>query len=187
MSSRASSNLQSQQNNFSSPSAAPITATYSVQSNTSAGQRSSAVASNRSNTDNNRVAEIASDLVELNQSGRLNASQAVLNSQQSSRNSAASAAASAAGSAASRNCQEPSDPNCKQNAFLSDVEQAILRSNVPVELTENEEITVLGQRGIWANRAEVVNWRGVIPIDEYVINEDAQPEIITKRTEQRIE
>jgi len=32
----------------------------------------------------------------------------------------------------------------------------------------------------------VVNWRGVIPITEYIINEDANPEIITKRTEQQL-
>jgi hypothetical protein len=71
--------------------------------------------------------------------------------------------------------------------FLSEVEQAILRSNVPLEINESEEITVLGQRGIWANRAEVVNWRGVVPIGSYKINEDDTPEIITKRTQQRIE
>jgi hypothetical protein len=71
--------------------------------------------------------------------------------------------------------------------YLSEIEQAVLRSNVPLEIAESEEITVLGQRGIWANRAEVVNWRGAVPIDQYVINEDAKPEIITKRTQQRIE
>jgi hypothetical protein len=71
--------------------------------------------------------------------------------------------------------------------YLSEVEQAILRSNVPLEINETEEITVLGQRGIWANRAEVTSWRGSIPIKEYVINEDANPEVITKRTQQRIE
>lgn len=70
--------------------------------------------------------------------------------------------------------------------YLSEVESAILRSSVPINLTETEEITVNGQRGIWANKAEVVNWRGVIPITEYAINEDAQPEIITKRTEQTL-
>jgi hypothetical protein len=66
------------------------------------------------------------------------------------------------------------------------VETAILRSNIPIEINETEEITVNGERGIWANRAEVVNWRGVIPITEYIINEDLNPEIITKRTEQSL-
>lgn len=39
--------------------------------------------------------------------------------------------------------------------YLSDVESAILRSSVPINLSETEEITVNGQRGIWANRSEV--------------------------------
>lgn len=29
----------------------------------------------------------------------------------------------------------------------------------------------------------MVNWRGVLPINEYAINEDSTPEIITKRAE----
>lgn len=39
--------------------------------------------------------------------------------------------------------------------YLSEVEAAILRSTVPINLNETEEITVNGQRGIWANRSEV--------------------------------
>jgi hypothetical protein len=69
---------------------------------------------------------------------------------------------------------------------LSAIEAAILRSTVPIDINETEEITVLGQRGIWANKSEVVNWRGVIPITEYVINEDANPEVITKRSTQQL-
>jgi len=71
--------------------------------------------------------------------------------------------------------------------ILSDVEAAILRSSEPVNLNELDEIEVLGQRGIWANKAEVLNWRGIIPISEYRINEDATPEIITKRSQQTIQ
>ena len=72
-------------------------------------------------------------------------------------------------------------------AFLSQVEAAILRSTVPIDINETEEITIQGQRGIWANKQEVVNWKGVIPISEYIINEDSNPEIITKKTQQNIE
>jgi hypothetical protein len=71
--------------------------------------------------------------------------------------------------------------------FLSQIETAILRSQIPIEINETEEITVLGERGIWANRAEVVEWRGVIPINQYVINEDQNPEIITKKSSQQLE
>lgn len=41
--------------------------------------------------------------------------------------------------------------------YLSEIETAILRSSVPINLNETEEITVNGQRGIWANRSEVTN------------------------------
>ena len=58
-----------------------------------------------------------------------------------------------------------------------------MRSSEPVELNEIDEIEVLGQRGIWANKTEVLNWRGVIPINEYKINIDANPEIITKKSQ----
>jgi hypothetical protein len=74
-----------------------------------------------------------------------------------------------------------------QHVFLSEIENSIIRSNQPIQINESEEITVNGQRGIWANRAEVVNWRGVIPITQYVINEDANPEIITKRSNQTLD
>jgi len=41
-------------------------------------------------------------------------------------------------------------------SFLSEIESAILRSTeTPIHLDETEELTVLGQRGIWANRSEV--------------------------------
>lgn len=37
------------------------------------------------------------------------------------------------------------------------------------------------------NKEEVQNWRGEISIDKYLINEDANPEIITKRVDRSIE
>lgn len=48
------------------------------------------------------------------------------------------------------------------NGFLSQVELAILRSTRPIEVTETEEITVLGNRGLWTNRSEVLGWTGKI-------------------------
>ena len=42
--------------------------------------------------------------------------------------------------------------------FLSEIESAILRSSeTPIPIDETEELTVLGQRGIWANRSEVIS------------------------------
>ena len=76
----------------------------------------------------------------------------------------------------------PSIPATYGQSYLSDIETAILRSiDTPVEVNETEELTVLGQRGIWANKAEVVNWKGILPIESYLINEDADPEILNKR------
>lgn len=41
-------------------------------------------------------------------------------------------------------------------SFLSEIESAILRSTeTPIHLEETEELTVLGERGIWANKSEV--------------------------------
>ena len=97
-------------------------------------------------------------------------------------------ALSAAGMTASSASIQSSLRNSLTGAttYLSEVEQAILRSTVPININEIEEITVLGQRGIWANKNEVVNWKGVYPLNQYVINEDDNPEIITKRSQETL-
>ena len=73
-----------------------------------------------------------------------------------------------------------------QSTGLSDIETAMLRSTVPIDLKETEEITVNGERGIWANKSEITNWRGVLPLSKYSINDDPNPEIIRKRTDQQL-
>ena len=70
---------------------------------------------------------------------------------------------------------------------LSQIELAILRSLNPIEINESEEITVVGQRGIWMNKAEINAWRGDLAISEYKIYEDSNPEIITKKVAQQVE
>jgi hypothetical protein len=70
---------------------------------------------------------------------------------------------------------------------LSQIEQLILRSTNPIEVTESEEITVIGQRGVWMNKAEVNAWRGDLAITEYRIHEDANPQVVTKKFEQQVE
>jgi hypothetical protein len=67
------------------------------------------------------------------------------------------------------------------------IEQSILRSTVPINLSETEETTALGHRGIWANRSEIVNWNGPVPIDSYRLNDDPNPEVIHKVNNQPIE
>lgn len=68
---------------------------------------------------------------------------------------------------------------------LSEIESAILRSTMPLDLNETEEITVNGERGILLNKNEIVNWRG-IPLSKYAINDDPNPEIIRKQTDQKL-
>jgi len=70
---------------------------------------------------------------------------------------------------------------------LSQIEQQILRSTKPIEVSETEEITVIGQRGVWMNKAEVNAWRGDLAITEYRIHEDQNPQIVTKKFEQQVE
>ena len=69
---------------------------------------------------------------------------------------------------------------------LSPVESIILRSTCPLAIEESEEISVLGQRGIWLNKNEENNWPGPIPLNEYKINEDPDPEVIVKQTNQSL-
>jgi len=69
---------------------------------------------------------------------------------------------------------------------FSQIEAAIMNATRPFEISETETITVAGQTGIWANRAEVSAWRGAIPISQYQINEDSNPEIISKRSDQAL-
>ncbi len=48
--------------------------------------------------------------------------------------------------------------------YYSEIEHAILRSNEPIHVNETEEISAIGQRGLYANKAEVAKWRGPLPI-----------------------
>lgn len=78
-------------------------------------------------------------------------------------------------------------PSVGNDGGLSQIEEHILRSLEPIDINETEEIEVLGQRGIWANKSEIANWRGELPINEYLINHDPNPEVITKKSKQNVE
>lgn len=69
------------------------------------------------------------------------------------------------------------------NQAFSRMEEAMRTSRLPIQISEREEISANGVRGIWANRAEVMNWRGPIPIDQYQISNDSSPEVLNKRQE----
>jgi hypothetical protein len=72
------------------------------------------------------------------------------------------------------------------SGYLSALEEAILKANTPVEAEEGEDLTVVGQTGKWINKQETLKWKGEIPIAQYAINEDLNPEVILKKTQQHL-
>ena len=104
--------------------------------------------------------------------------------------SCSSTAASAVASnpcVASGRVSSASVAKCVEPVFLSEIETLVLRSERPISVNETEQITVLGNQGIWSNRSEVLNWQGELPIESYKINEDPNPEVITKIYEKSVE
>ena len=69
----------------------------------------------------------------------------------------------------------------------SGIEQAIRTSSVPISSNESEEVNALGNRGVLLNKNEIQNWRGTVPIDRFKLNDDPNPEVITKSSSQPIE
>lgn len=72
------------------------------------------------------------------------------------------------------------------NQQASNVEAAILAATKPFEVAEKEVINVNGITGLWANKSEAENWNGPLPLKEYPINNDNEPEVIKKRTDQTV-
>ena len=75
----------------------------------------------------------------------------------------------------------------ESGAFLSEIEQAVLRSANPIETNDAEETSINGLSGILLNKNEIAQWKGDLPIEKYPINQDGNPEIITKRSQQKLE
>jgi len=66
--------------------------------------------------------------------------------------------------------------------FVSQVEAAILSSTEPIQIcSQNEPVTVNGETGIWANKAEADAFIGPIPICKYPINQDPCPQVVSKK------
>ena len=84
--------------------------------------------------------------------------------------------------------QQQQDDDGHQSVYTqSQVETNILNSREPIDIDESDEIEIFGERGIWANKTESIKWRGVLPLSEYPINHDTQPEVITKRSRKNVE
>jgi hypothetical protein len=72
------------------------------------------------------------------------------------------------------------------NEPRSKLVDAILQSNNPIQLNETEQISVNGVRGIYANRAENAQWRGQVPLEQYQLNQDSNPEVIRKKPTEKV-
>ena len=66
-------------------------------------------------------------------------------------------------------------------------EQAIRNASVPIASNETEEVNALGFRGVLLNRAQVQGWNGPVPINQYKLNNDPNPEVMTKVSGQPVE
>lgn len=85
--------------------------------------------------------------------------------------------------------KSPANESSSLPRYESKVEQAILNAKEPLKLSDEdrEVITVLGQKGVWLNKSESLNWTGPQPLDQYKISQDPQPEIIKKYYDKPIE
>ena len=66
-------------------------------------------------------------------------------------------------------------------------EQAIRNSSVPIASNETEEAEALGHRGILLNRSQLHAWIGSLGLNQYRLNNDPNPEVITKMSGQPVE
>lgn len=73
-----------------------------------------------------------------------------------------------------------------RNNSQSRVEQAILSAADPIEINEVEKVNVNGVSGILANKAEIESWKGNLPIDQYKLNQDPNPQVIKKKPSQKL-
>ncbi len=77
--------------------------------------------------------------------------------------------------------QDNNNENCTSSHCHSEIESAIFKSKNPLEISESEEITVLGNKGIWLNRDEVARFSG--NLNEYKVYEDTNPCVVSKKSE----
>jgi hypothetical protein len=87
--------------------------------------------------------------------------------------------------------QCPSEVVCPSECHGPVTASILNSSSAPVDLPATDEqpgmITVQGESGYFVNRQDVVSWQcGPLPLDQYPINQDPDPQVITKRVEQPV-
>ena len=55
--------------------------------------------------------------------------------------------------------------------LLKPIEENVLTATEPVHTDEIDELEVFGERGIWLNKSEEINWKGELPLSAYPLNE----------------
>ena len=50
------------------------------------------------------------------------------------------------------------------------IEEALLKSTAPLQVNESELTNIDGHRGILLNKAEILNWHGPVPLEQYRSN-----------------
>lgn len=68
----------------------------------------------------------------------------------------------------------------------SKLEENILNSTNPIKLNETQEIVVNGVKGLWANKSENLSWAGQIPLENYKLKKDSNPEVIFKKPTEKV-
>ena len=69
--------------------------------------------------------------------------------------------------------------------MTSEIEKAILDSTEPILISDEKAKEIImkanGEKVILLNKAEIDEWIGPIPINDYPINKDPAPLIVTKK------
>lgn len=65
--------------------------------------------------------------------------------------------------------------------ILSDIELKILRSTVPLDFENVDQINYNNENFLLLNKTEIQGWRGSTSLDQYVLNNDPDPLIINKK------
>ena len=77
--------------------------------------------------------------------------------------------------------RQPVNNIASTQGYVSQMEQTLYNTNVPIASNETQTIRANGISGIWLNRAENMAWRGPVSLDEYKINNDTNYKIIRKQ------
>lgn len=69
--------------------------------------------------------------------------------------------------------------------MTSEIEKAILDSNEPIMISDEKAKEIImkanGEKVILLNKQEIDDWIGPIPINQYPINKDSSPIVVTKK------